>query len=817
RALNAHVVLSDGQTVAIESTQVSWASGDTTLASVNEQGMVTGLAEGNVTLTATLKRDPTKQATVQVTVLPATVDVLELSPPAFKVVAGLTTPLSAQAVLSDGRKLPLMAQEVSWHLDNTAYALVDDQGRVTGVAEGQVTLTATLKHDTTKQAIARGDVLPAMVEQLQILPTPLKVIAGNQLKLSLKAIYSDGREADVQATQVSWHSSVPEVMTVDANGVLRGLQSGNAALTATLLNDMAKTVSRPVTVLEPTLSAVTIRPEQLALLRGESAQLALYGQFDNGAELALDNVHWHSSAPEIVPITENGELHGLAVGSATITGTVTRHERQWQAQLPVQVSPAKVVLRGSGKSLLFDLPLQPQPLPILEMRLDQDLHQTILDPINVVPPEQRYTDPFQAVDVRFVKDEHGDLRYYDRSLGPVGTIAVRETGSGQLYQLRIIKWYPKTLNWREWFGSHGRKYRPRLNPPEGVALAGLELVDQHGMFRPTFTYRFDGPEYCQDGLCTHQAAPPFLELALEHIFRIYNSTVMLAEMEKVFGDPNNCRADHPDFSECAAWDDPELPYAHYNFLRMGMEGHEINLQSARETEPTQVQGFAVGGAPDINLPRATTAGYIALKPGHTGDTPFHELAHAYGYRHQSGMTYGFANHLDKVCSIYGGAGCGTHVIHGFNDYATVTMPAILMEHQTVANNRVRIRFLRPQTLAQPQQLKLRLLSGQRHDVRLEMVEGSDTVDLVVENQLSSPLYVRAERDGITYVATIKLTKEDMDPRQRAKPDEESASDAVIHRPPSPRYLTPMAHMHQHAAAHNEPRLAQEESPQATHP
>lgn len=571
------------------------------------------------------------------------------------------------------------------------------------------------------------------------------------------------------------------------------VQRGDATLTAKLLTDMTKTVSHPVTVVAPTLSTVTIRPQQLTLLRGDSAQLTLHGQFDNGAELALDNVTWHTSAPEIAAITEQGDLQGLAVGSATITGAVTQDGRQWQASLAVQVSAAKVVLRGSGKSLLFALPLQPQTIPILEMRRDQDLRQTHNDPINQVLPEQQYTDHFQAVDVRFFKDEHGDLRYHNRSIGPVSGIAVRETGTGQLYELAIMSWIPRTMSWKELSGLDARQYRFHLTPPEGVSLAGLDLVDQHGMFRPIFDYHFD-EEYCYGGICTKAANHGFLYAELEHLFRIYNSTIMLTEMETVFGDPNNCRADHPNFSECAAYNDPELPYAHYNFLRMGIEGHAMNVMNAYAPTPTATQGFASGSAPDIHQPRASTGGYIALKTPHTGsgffETAFHELAHAYGYSHESGMTYGFANHLDSVCST--NDSCGLRQIHGDNSMA-VTMPAIMMEHETVADNRIRIRFLRPQRHTPPQQLKLRLLSGQRHDVRLEMVEGSDTVDLVLENQLSSPLYVRAERDGITYVATIKLTKEDMDLRQRTVQDEETAPEPVINKYHSPRYLPPTAH------------------------
>lgn len=81
---------------------------------------------------------------------------------------------------------------------------------------------------------------------------------------------------------------------------------------------------------------------------------------------------------------------------------------------------------------------------------------------------------------------------------------------------------------------------------------------------------------------------------------------MLTEMETVFGDPNNCRADHPNFSECAAYNDPELPYAHYNFLRMGIEGHAMNVMNAYAPTPTATQGFASGSAPDIHQPRAST-------------------------------------------------------------------------------------------------------------------------------------------------------------------------------------------------------------------
>lgn len=144
------------------SQEITWTSSDTTIATVNETGLVTAVKAGNVTIVATSVADSTVSASYALIVeakapeviLPTSVEISSANN-ATTVKTGETLALSA-VVLPDGAN-----QRVTWTSSDETLATVS-RGTVTALKEGNVTITATSDELTTvfdsiELTIEKGD------------------------------------------------------------------------------------------------------------------------------------------------------------------------------------------------------------------------------------------------------------------------------------------------------------------------------------------------------------------------------------------------------------------------------------------------------------------------------------------------------------------------------------------------------------------------------------------------------------------------------------------------------------------------------------
>lgn len=117
---------------------VVWTSSDPAIATVNATGLVTGVATGPVTITATSQG---KAGTAALTVRVAVASVMLSDPGGEPVAPGGTVQLTAVAF--DGNGVALVGRNFTWSSSDNAVATVDDTGLVKGVAQGTANITAT--------------------------------------------------------------------------------------------------------------------------------------------------------------------------------------------------------------------------------------------------------------------------------------------------------------------------------------------------------------------------------------------------------------------------------------------------------------------------------------------------------------------------------------------------------------------------------------------------------------------------------------------------------------------------------------------------
>lgn len=116
---------------------VTWATSDESVATVDETGTVTAQANGNADITAT-SGDVTGSASVTVAQQAASIAVTPANP-----VTTVDGTVQLAATGKDANDFDVADVSVTWASGDESVATVDDTGLVTGVAEGQADITAT--------------------------------------------------------------------------------------------------------------------------------------------------------------------------------------------------------------------------------------------------------------------------------------------------------------------------------------------------------------------------------------------------------------------------------------------------------------------------------------------------------------------------------------------------------------------------------------------------------------------------------------------------------------------------------------------------
>ena len=220
---------------------IKWSSKDVKVATVGDDGIVTAIAVGATTITATCGD---VSAECKVTVVPVMVETVVLD-------QGSATVNTDEIIVLTASVLPDNATDktVVWTSDDENVATVDTEGKVRGEAPGVATITAT----------SGGAFATCLVTVL----SPAKSISLNVTSLSLKV----GELTDIIATVtpdnttdiVLWTTSDPTVASVDQNGIVEAHSKGSALITVTC-GSLSATCS--ITVLEKTSSLEEISPDE---------------------------------------------------------------------------------------------------------------------------------------------------------------------------------------------------------------------------------------------------------------------------------------------------------------------------------------------------------------------------------------------------------------------------------------------------------------------------------------------------------------------------------------------------------------------------
>ena len=285
--------------------EVTWSMVPQTIASVSDEGKVTGLALGTAYLTATAADGFGAKALATVNVVPTLAIGVEIAEPAtkeFKV--GETIQLSATVSPDNASD-----KTVSWSSNNNEIASVNSTGLVTAVSEGEVVITATNSSGNTDKISLT--VIPTLAESLSVVPESVTLRTGGETTL-IATVFP----ATTTNKALSWSASAPEFANVDEFGKVTAYKVGESIITVSTTDGSQRSAQSKV-IVEPTpVTDIQILYYGSTTLQvGDKVTLSAKVMPEDATDKSFT---WKSQSETVVTVTPDGVVEAVGLGTAWI-------------------------------------------------------------------------------------------------------------------------------------------------------------------------------------------------------------------------------------------------------------------------------------------------------------------------------------------------------------------------------------------------------------------------------------------------------------------------------------------------------------------
>ena len=204
----------------------------------------------------------------------------------------------------DGETPENAQPEVVYTSGDAAIATVDENGIITGVAEGETTITATVGELSASRTVSV--IIP--VERLEAESMMLH-LADGPASLTYTVVPENF------TGELTFASANNAIVTVDANGQITPVAAGDTNVTVTAPNGMTATAQIRVWDGPKELN---LAPAKTEVTKGSGTQIAVADEAGN--EVAAESLTWTSSDESIATVTE-GWVDVTGTGAVTITAS----------------------------------------------------------------------------------------------------------------------------------------------------------------------------------------------------------------------------------------------------------------------------------------------------------------------------------------------------------------------------------------------------------------------------------------------------------------------------------------------------------------
>ena len=296
-----------------------YKSSDETIATVSDNGIVTGVASGETVITVVTSNGISAECIVQVVSSRVPVSKVNLEISNLNLSVGQSYTLTAVVTPENATE-----KTVTWESSNSDVATVND-GKVEAKSNGKVKITALVDGKKAVCEVTVSDDVQS-VDQL----TEIAIIKKETIRLALTATGS-----------LVWRvRSGAEYVSLDPEtGFLVAKAVGEAVVEAVVAGEVQKALTVKVQPLYP--KSISIDPVQCSVSKGSYRQLECVF---NPIDCDYRDVVWKSSNPTVATV-ENGLLTAHEVGTVRVTAETADGKLSTFAMVTVEAPKHQVVLK----------------------------------------------------------------------------------------------------------------------------------------------------------------------------------------------------------------------------------------------------------------------------------------------------------------------------------------------------------------------------------------------------------------------------------------------------------------------------------------
>ena len=319
---------------APENTKVKWSSSDMGVATVSEDGRVTGVAHGDAVITCVAADDEYIFASLPVHVGKRVTDVT------IEPREGFTLRLCDNDELAARKQLEVLitpnnayCQTVRWTSSDESIVVVDETGMAQALKAGTASITAISNEvvsgdQTQKKSVRKVTVVQGVTEVL-IDQEEIRVKKGGTAKLSAQVLPEDATMKNVK-----WVSSDESIVKV-SNGQLTGVSCGLCKVYAYAADGGDVYGSCKVTVYQP-VNSLKIIGDSFKVFKGGPTKELKVEVLPNDA--SYKGVVWTTSDLSIASVNSQGVVSARKAGTCEIICTAADGSGT-QTSVTVKVPP----------------------------------------------------------------------------------------------------------------------------------------------------------------------------------------------------------------------------------------------------------------------------------------------------------------------------------------------------------------------------------------------------------------------------------------------------------------------------------------------
>ena len=312
-----------------------WGSSNSSIVSVDQNGMLTALTPGTVVINA--EADQTSgNATVTVTEIP--IGSCSLAPTTSKLTVSQNVQPAVTLRDTANNVISSLGRQIAWTSDNEIAATVTGSGLVTARKAGTARITASPVENTQASCNASVEVVDARIVSAVISPKPSTLRLGVARQFGVTLTDSAGGAIPAGRT-IAWRSVTPATVTVSANGLVTGLALG-AARIAVNAEGAVDTVS--FTISKIPVATIRLSPLSSSIVQGGTVQINATIEDSSGTVVTDRAVEWTSSDPTRAAVSQTGLVTTQAPGTVTISAT--SETRSGSSQVTVQPIPVDTIV-----------------------------------------------------------------------------------------------------------------------------------------------------------------------------------------------------------------------------------------------------------------------------------------------------------------------------------------------------------------------------------------------------------------------------------------------------------------------------------------